>query len=129
MFLYSFVVFTALGQGANPETVEVKVSQEQLQKGPVNREVVLRPQGTLVVKLEWQAVGPIWSVESQDNEALAAIGEPSTEKLENEPGAPEYKVYRFKAMKNGSVTFKFARPFGQNQKPKTVRVTTSVRSP
>ena len=110
------------------QTVEVTIDQKDLKGAETVTTKTTSVGDTLVVRLEFQATGYVWKLTRNDPEALRRDreGPPETERDRNVPGAPEYKVYRFKVLKPGELEFQLARPFG-NPDARVVRLKVDVQ--
>ena len=119
----------AMAAGAcNRSSVEVKSSVEAkvgsnvtVTKADKDRTVKVGTGGQVIVRLSWSpGTGYDWALTQNDPSALRQEGEASSEPAKQPmPGAPEVRIFHFKALKAGSTALEFQsrRPFEKDAPP------------
>lgn len=103
------------------------IKQDVLKQSLTKRSIRVERGATLAIRLEFRATGFVWSLKDRNKKALQLVGKPKVEKTSNEPGAAEFKVYRFRVRDKGAATFALARPFGNEQTEKLLRVSVKLK--
>lgn len=111
--------------GKNESRLTIK--QDALKQPLTKRSIQVERGATLAVRLEFRATGFVWTLKERNKKSLQMVGKPKVEKTSNEPGAAEYKVYRFRVRDKGSATFALARPFGKEKTEKLLRVSVRLK--
>ncbi len=123
--LVALLPANAAAQKREGRTVKVTINQADLKENPEQLTKNVAKGDQLEVRLEYKATGYLWRLTKDDPSKLKREGEPKTEREANEPGAPEYKVFRFDVLDKGELEFQLARPFG-NAKPKVLHLKIAV---
>ena len=101
----------AMAAGAcNRSSVEAKVdSNVTVTKADKDQTVKVAKGGQVIVRLSWSpGTGYDWMLTTNDPSALRQEGEASSEPAkEPMPGAPEVRIFHFKALKAGSTALEF----------------------
>jgi predicted secreted protein len=101
----------AMAAGAcNRSSMEAKVgSNVTVTKADKDQTVKVSTGGQVIVKLAWSpGTGYDWMLTQNDPSALRQEGEASSEPAKQPmPGAPEVRVFHFKALKAGSTALEF----------------------
>jgi Chagasin family peptidase inhibitor I42 len=124
-----FVMAAAATEPPNSEsapppaaTVTFHLDDMQILKGEVEKTVSLKRNGTVRVRLPWQAAGYRWVIYKPALTGLKQEGEaaPQVEVDADKPGAPEFRVFTFVAEKKGEVEFR--RVYATKNHDKVARV-------
>jgi predicted secreted protein len=108
------------------KVVQATVEQSDLKENPTRITKVAAKGDTLEVRLEFKATGYTWKLVKCDPAQFKYDGKVETERGENKPGAPEYKVFRFVVQDQGKLVFHLARPFGKSE-PKILELQVHLR--
>jgi predicted secreted protein len=125
LFMNSFAVGSVDAEDG-AETVKVTVKQKDIVDNRKEIKKTAAKGNKLEVKLEVQATGYTWKLAKDEPLKLKREGEPKIERTENQPGAPEYKVFRFEVLDRGELEFQLARPFGKSE-PKILRLKVDLK--
>ena len=113
------------GTACNLSSQEGKVEQSVvLTKANHDQTVKVAAGGQVTVRLSWSpGTGYDWVLTKHDPEVLRQQGEAQTEPNKNPmPGAPETRIFQFKALKSGTSALEFQsrRIFEKNEAPQDV---------
>ena len=114
--------FLMAAGACNRSSLEAKVeSNVTVTKADNDQTVKVATGGQVIVKLPWSpGTGYDWGLTRSDPSMLRQEGEARTEPAkEPMPGAPETRIFLFKALKAGSTAleFQYRRPFEKDAPP------------